>query len=216
MSLQPRQRLVSQRWPWWTLRATSKPSDGLDDDLLSATLEVSQTQLLAQIADETSLDSRTMGILAFNGALLAAAVAARNLLGTWWWTPLLALSLPTLMCLRSALAKETDLGPLAITFYANYGGQPARAAREQLLADLGGAFEENARRVKSKTRRLRWTLGMLVAGLVVAALMISLDRPGTMGGHAQEHNPTSRFSSAGADTGAGTVPASARGSRRHP
>src|SRR6202140_2303750 len=123
LSLQPRQRLVSQRWPWWTLRATTKPSDGLDDDLLSATLEVSQTQLLAQIADETSLDSRTMGILAFNGALLAAAVAARNLLGTWWWTPLLALSLPTLMCLRSALAKETDLGPLAITFYANYGGQ---------------------------------------------------------------------------------------------
>jgi hypothetical protein len=157
----------------WPLGDT-KAGDDLDDDLLNATLEVAQTQLLAQIADETCLDSRTMGILAFNGALLAADVAARNLLGIWWWTPLVALSLPTLMCLRSVLAKETDLGPLAITFYANYGGQPSLAAREQLLADLGGAFEENAQRVKSKTRRLRWTLGILVAGLVVAALMITL------------------------------------------
>jgi hypothetical protein len=84
------------------------------------------------------------------------------------------LSLPTLLCLRSVLAKETDLGPLAITFYASYGGQSSLAAREQLLADLGGAFEENADRVKSKTRRLRWTLGILVAGLIVAALMITL------------------------------------------
>jgi hypothetical protein len=217
LSLQARQQPVSQRRRWWTLGATTTASEDLGDDLLSTTLEVSQTQLLAQIADETSLDSRTMGILAFNGALLAANVAARNLLGTWWWTPLLALSLPTLMCLRSVLAKETDLGPLAITFYANYGGQPSRAARTQLLADLGSAFEENAQRVKSKTKRLRWTLGMLVAGLVVAALMISLDRPSTIEAHAQEeHISTSRPASAGPGAGAGAVPASARGSRRHP
>lgn len=156
------------------LRVTTRVDESSDDELLDAALVLAQTQLLAQIADETSLDSRTMGILAFNGALLAADVAARGLLGTWWWMPLLALSLPTLMCLRSVLAKETDLGPLAITFYASYGGQPSLAAREQLLADLGGAFEENASRVKSKTKRLRWTLGILVVGLIVAALMITL------------------------------------------
>jgi sulfur-carrier protein adenylyltransferase/sulfurtransferase len=63
------------------------------NDLLSATLDVAQAQLLAQIADETSLDGRTMGILAFHCALLAADVAAKELLGTWWWTPLVALSL---------------------------------------------------------------------------------------------------------------------------
>jgi hypothetical protein len=173
-SLQSEHHPVFHRKLWRMLRVTTRADEGSADELLDAALVLAQTQLLAQIADETSLDSRTMGILAFNGALLAADVAARGLLGTWWWTPLLALSLPTLMCLRSALAKETDLGPLAITFYASYGGQPSPAAREQLLADLGGAFEENADRVKSKTRRLRWALGILVAGLIVAALMITL------------------------------------------
>ena len=63
---------------------------------LEATLELAQTQLLAQIADETSLDGRTVGILAFLGALLAVDVAA----------------------------KDTDLGPLSVTFYATYGGHP--------------------------------------------------------------------------------------------
>jgi hypothetical protein len=42
------------------------------------------------------------------------------------------------------------------------------------LADLGDAFDENAERVKSKTKRLRWALGIFVIGLVAAALMITL------------------------------------------
>lgn len=43
--------------------------DGDLSAILDATLAFSQTQLLAQIADETSLDGRTMGVLGFNGAL---------------------------------------------------------------------------------------------------------------------------------------------------
>lgn len=45
--------------------------DGDLSAILDATLAFSQTQLLAQIADETSLDGRTMGVLGFNGALVA-------------------------------------------------------------------------------------------------------------------------------------------------
>jgi hypothetical protein len=168
----------------WAGGARNRAEHRPDDDLLSATLGVAQTQLLAQIADENSLDGRTMSILDLNSALLSADVAARELLGTWWWIPLAALSLSTLMCLRSVFTRGTDLGPLAITFYASYGGQPSLAAREQLLADLGGAFEENALRVKGKTKRLRWALGILVAGLVAAALTITLSRPTAMGAHA--------------------------------
>ena len=145
-----------------------------DDDLLTAALEIAQTQLLAQIADENSLDGRTTGVLAFNGALLAADVAARELLGRRWWMTLVALSLPTLLCLRSILADEADLGPLAITFYSDYGGKSSVLAKKQLLAELGKAFEKNAERVKRKTRRLRWTLGTLVVSMTVAALIISI------------------------------------------
>jgi hypothetical protein len=40
------------------------------DDLLDASLSLAHTQLVGQLADETSLDARTMGTLGFIGALL--------------------------------------------------------------------------------------------------------------------------------------------------
>lgn len=120
-----------------------------------------------------------MGILAFLGALLAVDVAAKDILGTWWWTPLVGVGLATLPCLRSILSKDTDLGPLSVTFYATYGGHPSTAAREQLLADLADAFENNAARVKTKRSSLRWALAIIAAGPIEASLMITLNRPTT-------------------------------------
>jgi hypothetical protein len=88
--------------------------------------------------------------------------------------PIAALSLPTLLCLRSTLEQETDLGPLAVTVYTNYADRPSFAAREHLLTDLGRAFKRNAGRVESKTRHLRWALGNLVVGLLIAAFTLVL------------------------------------------
>ncbi|MFZ0973124.1 MAG: hypothetical protein WAN22_12925 [Solirubrobacteraceae bacterium] len=181
------------------------------NDLLEATRELAQTQLLAQIADETSLDGRTVGILAFLGALLAVDVAAKDILGTWWWTPLVGVGLATLPCLRSILSKDTDLGPLSVTFYATYGGHPSTAAREQLLADLADAFENNAARVKTKRSSLRWALAIIAAGLIGASLMITLNRPTTITSHGQHgKSATSNASSARVDSGSGPFPAASR------
>jgi hypothetical protein len=79
-------------------------------------LELAQTQLLAQIADETSLDGRTVGVLAFLGALLATDIAAKDVLGKWWWTALIGIAVGILPCVQSVLAKDTDLGPPSLTF----------------------------------------------------------------------------------------------------
>jgi hypothetical protein len=151
--------------------------------LLDATLRLSETQLLAQISDETSLDGRIMGLLAFNGALLAADVAAKDVLGRLWWTVLPFLALSALFCLRSAFAKSTDLGPSARDFYASYGGIPAVAARKQLLADLDESFATNATRVAEKAADLRRALGILTLGLIIATLLISFVRPSKVPSH---------------------------------
>ena len=145
---------------------------GDESIVLDASLAHSETQLLAQIADETSLDGRTMGVLGFNGALLAADVAAKDLLGTWWWSPLPFVVAATALCLRSVFSKDTYLGPEALTFYAAYGGQSAGAARRQLLADLDVAFKANSNRAREKAAVLRWALGILTGGLIIAALLI--------------------------------------------
>jgi hypothetical protein len=54
-------------------------NDG-NPELLGDSLALARTQLAGQIADENSLDGRTMGTLGFNGALLAADLVARGLL----------------------------------------------------------------------------------------------------------------------------------------
>jgi hypothetical protein len=142
---------------WVLFRRRSTPAEAPvnGEDLLEATLEVAQTQILAQLADETSLDGRTMGVLGFLGALLAADVAAETILGRWWWTPLVGVAIAVIPCLISVFDSDTRMGPPGLTFYAAYGGYPSRPAREQLLADLHDAYEANATRVRLKQKRLR-------------------------------------------------------------
>jgi hypothetical protein len=147
----------------------------LDQDrTLDATLAVAQTQILAQVTDEASLDGRNMGLLAFNGALLGGTLAAKTLLGTYWWTPLVAVGLATAPCLWSVFVKNSAFGPPAREFYERFGGQDARLARAQLLADLDDAFAFNASRVRAKAIRLQVALSILTGGLIIAALLITL------------------------------------------
>lgn len=151
------------------------PSDVDKSALLDAALHLSQTQLLLQIADEASLDGRTMGLLAFNGALVAADIAAKGLLHRDWWTILPAVAFSTLLCLRSALAKTSDVGVEAYGFFTQFGAGPSLDTREALLADLDIAFKANAKRVRIKTWSLRIALTSLAIGFAVAAFLISGD-----------------------------------------
>jgi hypothetical protein len=147
--------------------------------VLDAMLALSHTQILAQVTDEASLDSRTVGMLAFNGALLGGTLAARNLLGYYWWTPFVGVGLSTLPCLWSVFKKTSAFGPQALAFYGEFGAE-GLGARTQLLADLDDTFGFNAGRVKWKTWRLRSAIGTLVVGLVAAALLIAVVRPITI------------------------------------
>lgn len=53
--------------------------------VLEASIFVAQTQLLAQIADDASLDGRATGLVGFNAALAAATIAAKEVLGGFGW-----------------------------------------------------------------------------------------------------------------------------------
>lgn len=96
-----------------------------------------------------------MGLLAFNGALLAAEVAAKNLLGPYWWTLLPGLAISAAFCVWSVFGGSGDFGPRPLEFYETYGGLDPPDAGLQLLADLDGAFNTNGTRVTWKGRRLR-------------------------------------------------------------
>jgi hypothetical protein len=159
----------------------AKQADTADQgQVLDAMLALSHTQILAQVTDEASLDSRTVGLLAFNGALLGGTLAAKMLLGYYWWTPLIVVGLATIPCLWSVFKKSSAFGPQALLFYKKFGAEGPLKARTQLLADLDDTFNFNAGRVKWKMWRLRAALATLVIGLGVAALLITVVQPTTV------------------------------------
>lgn len=148
--------------------------------MLEAAIFVAQTQLLAQVADDASLDGRSTGLVGFNAAIVAATIAAKEVLGTYWWTPLPPLFVSTLILvvtlfgrLESLLTKNEgalDLGKPAATFFEKYGSRRRLEALKQLLADLGAAFSANAKQIAAKRRRLQVSIGIFLAGLTVAAV----------------------------------------------
>lgn len=173
--------MLGRRRPQAAAGPAPKSDETLEQrELLDAMLAFSQTQILAQVADEASIDGRTVGVLAFNGALLGGTLAAKTLLGHYWWTPLVAVGVATGPCLWSVFRKTSAFGPLALDFYERFGGLGPLSARTQLLSDLNDTFGFNAHRVKRKTRRLRFSLATLVVGLIGAALLIAVARPITI------------------------------------
>jgi hypothetical protein len=147
---------------------------------LDAVLSLAQTQLVGQLADETSVDGRTMGALGFSGALFAAAIAAKDVLGIFWWAPSLVLGAAALCCLAPTFGfgldfrQGADLGPTAAVFYRTYRAEPLPVTREQLLSDLDRALSNNSRRLRAKQRALRAAVTILVLGLPISACLVGL------------------------------------------
>jgi hypothetical protein len=179
-----------------------KASDETRGVVADAALALVEAQLLAQVADDASLDGRATGLIGFNGALLAAAIAAKELLklGPFWPSPIAVVIVTTLMLLwalyggRRRLDRRSgneapqpqpnrvgvSVGIRADKFYEQYAEGPPLEARERLLDDLATSFEKNSRRITRKRRWLQAATLFLIAGQAVAALLIDLDRPTNM------------------------------------
>lgn len=89
--------------------STGKKADAEPSAIAEMALKLAETQMLAQIADDASLDGRATGLLAFNGAIVAATIAAKSLLGGNWWTPLIVVTLTTWMLLFKVLYPPVEL-----------------------------------------------------------------------------------------------------------
>ncbi len=151
--------------------------------LLDAAIALAQMQISAQGTDDAGADGRTTGLVGLNGALVAADVAAKEVLGVFWWASLIVLAASTFILLVTLFGKDrngVDVGVRAALFYETEGAEPAIPARELLLAELNKAFEFNIGRIARKRKRLQRALGVLLGGLAVAGLLITVDRPTTM------------------------------------
>lgn len=165
------------------------------DLVLDEALHLVRMQLLAQIADDGSLDVRATGIVGFNGVLVAATIGAKSLLGTYWYAPFFPLGISIFILIVSLFGEldrrisklekrdrraSFDLGIEAAPYYEAFGGRKAHEGRARLLGDLAQAFQTNTRRLSAKRLRLQWAIAVLIVGLLAASILISQNLSPTM------------------------------------
>ncbi len=70
-----------------------------------------ESQLQIQFTQSSMYDTQAMGILALNSALLAAAIAAKDLLGHLWWLALVGLLMSSVPCVLALGRAVEQFGP---------------------------------------------------------------------------------------------------------
>jgi hypothetical protein len=136
-----------------SLETSFEPSDETRGVVIDAALALAATQLLAQVADDASLDGRATGLIGFNGALLAAAIAAKELLelGPLWPSPFAVVFVATGMLLyvlyggRHRRDQQDDGAPTSTPASAGEEDDHGRARPNRVGASLGiraGTFYE--------------------------------------------------------------------------
>jgi hypothetical protein len=190
----------------WRQETPFKPSDETRGIVADAALALVETQLLAQVADDASVDGRATGLIGFNGALLAAGVAVKELvaLGPLWPLPFFVVGISIFLLLwglyggpQSIDEQEgsegghlhptpqpnragVSVGARANRFYEKRAEGSPLDARERLLDDLVHSFDKNFLRITRKRLWLQLATLFLVVGLILATVAILFDRPTNM------------------------------------
>ncbi len=154
-------------------RRHGKQPDGVEDSapLLGPLIELAEAQLAAMISRGENLDSQALAVVAFDGALIAVAVAA---FGCRWWIPVLGLAFSIVAGALVLAVQDFEVGPSAGAFFALNQDKPERDALELLLSDLLDSQRRNARPLRTKTVRLVASVALLGATIAYSAPVLAL------------------------------------------
>jgi hypothetical protein len=131
-----------------------------------------ESQLQIQFTQSSTYDTQAMGILALNSALLAAAIAAKDLIGHLWWLALIGLLLSSGPCVLALGRTVEQFGP---EVEGLLGEAEARSEDEmdQLAAgSISTSLFVNAGLIGAKRRLLNWGLALL--GVTLAAAICAV------------------------------------------
>jgi hypothetical protein len=153
------------------------------EDLKSITetaRDLAYRQLDAQGQSFNNFDSKTVGVLGFDAAALAAILAGKDLFHGWWGVPAVGIVVSALFAILAIRSFNWDIGPDPRVFYekATKGGAPKGSsvkANVELVSDLGGplgSLAKNDRVLQQKSEWFLWALGTAVLTATVSAIII--------------------------------------------
>jgi hypothetical protein len=162
----------------------SKPADEIKAVTQTAR-DLGYRQLDAQFQSSDNFDTKALGVLGFDGAAVAAILAAKDLFYPLSWTiPAVLLVISAMFALFSIQTIWWEDGPDPKKFYDKVAGRGVRlgsaaAANVDLVSQLGGpngAIAKNDKKLRAKSRLFVLAIWTTVVAGVASAILIGLSR----------------------------------------
>ncbi len=148
---------------------------------LAAVVEASHAYIAVQVMNASGYDAKLIGLLAFHGALIAAAVTVLATVGV---AVPEAVALSVLLvflvgastaCIAGLLtSSDPEAGPEPQPFYGRFGGNTTAAMLRQLVGDLEVKINGNTIGLLRRKTALKRSLGVLIAGALAAAAIVAV------------------------------------------
>ncbi len=136
--------------------------------------DLAYRQLDAQLQAGNNFDAKTVGVLGFDGAALAAVLATRDLFTNWWGIPTAGIMLSAVLAVLAIVSQAWDVGPDAGEFYSNASAHSAAEANVALVSELTSTLEANDRRLHSKAEFFNMALAAALVTGTVSAILVML------------------------------------------
>jgi hypothetical protein len=127
-----------------------------------------ERQLQIQFTLSSMYDAQAMGILALNGVLVAAAIAAEGLLGDLWWLALIGFFVSSLPCIVALSGGGEDLALDIQTAFADAVTSTTAEMDQFLTKSISKALINNDGQLKAKRRLIALAVGLFIATIIAA------------------------------------------------
>jgi hypothetical protein len=149
----------------------------MPDDITAiteVTRDLAYRQLDAQLQSSGSYDSKTIGVIAFDVAGLAAVLAVKDAFGGLWWLLVIGLLIASVAGLFALWSRQFDVGPDPGTFYENTKAESYAAANIALVTELSGSLQANDRALRWKSIAFLVALALTIVTAAAAAVSLYL------------------------------------------
>jgi hypothetical protein len=134
--------------------------------ILSMLIARAESRIDGQIQGNDSLDTKAMGILGLDAAVIALMVAVHDSVGRFWWIPTAGLGVAAVLLLYVVWLRKYDIGPDVRDFYDRQGGGTALAAKRQMLSELLAAIDSNDARLPRKSSAFKLGFAVFLVSLL--------------------------------------------------
>lgn len=137
-------------------------------------IDLVKEQLSNQIDASNALETKAVGVLAFQGVVIAILIQT-----TWWpWViiPILLALISTILAITTLWVADYHNGPDVTKFYEEHYNDSALNATLWMIHGLSQAVQHNRPMIAQKSRRLVWALLVLISTTISAIVLFLIHR----------------------------------------